>query len=1015
MMVVRSLSGRVFVSGLLAFALLLGSASGEPQKYRFQESVLTVNDKGITVRKGANYVTTSTPVVINVDLRNLPVASSWQAGDPFVTIPKQRGKPGITNPRPVNPVSRPDPLLAGQIDAATRGATGFSSLLVDIEGQSSGSNPHDANGEVGPDYFVQIVNGPGGSNYVFHDKVDGSVVAGPFTLDSLPGAVGACTSGLGDPVVFYDEIAGRWVLTEFASGTNRLCVFVAQTADPIAGGYFGYEFTTPSFPDYPKYGVWHDAYYVGTNENSSAQYAMERSAMLAGNTAGLQRFATPDLAGFGFFMMPPLDHDGELPPPASEPGLFIRHNDDEVHNPGSNNPTTDLIEIFEFSVDFVTPSNSALTGPVQISISDFDSDQCGLNAFECFPQPGTSIGLDPLREVIMNMPKYRNFGSHQSIVANLATDIDGTDHAGVRWFELRKLSGGSWTLFQEGTFAPDIGSPAVADHRWMGGTAMDASGNIALAYSLSNDTDIFPSLAYTGRLSDDPAGVMTVPEVTIVAGSASHTTSTRWGDYASMSVDPADGCTFWFTSNYVNAGPSANTRIAAFRFDSCGEASFSLNGNNLDQKICTLSDSLADVTLQVTGNMGFANPVALTSVSPAGVTALFTPDSVNPDGSSTVSFAIDDLTLVPGDNDVTLRGTADNADFSGQIVRELLLSAEIFSDMPGTASLLTPTDGAIDQATQPSFSWAGGPQAQDYVVEIATDAGFTSIVYSAPVFGVSSHTPSINLLPSTGYFWRVRSTNVCGEGLVSPVQSFTTTDGPIQVCSAPGLAIPDSDPIGVTDEIVIAGSAGLLLDLDVSVQIAHTWVADLIVSLEHVETATTVVLINRKCPSVNDVDVLLDDAAAIMVGDDCQATSPAIRGTQRPNNPLSAFGGATNGSWRLSISDNAGLDLGTLDEWCLLHVTGETQTLDVAVNGAGSGSVSSTPSGIDCGATCSAEFIPGTSVDLNPNPDPVSAFSGWSGDCSDLGACTVIMDQPRSVTASFILIADDELFSDGFE
>lgn len=243
----------------------------------------------------------------------------------------------------------------------------------------------------------------------------------------------------------------------------------------------------------------------------------------------------------------------------------MRHRDDEVHNSGANNPSNDFLEIFEFQVDFATPANSTFIGPTQIPITEFDSDLCGLVSFACFPQPGTGTTLDPLREVLMHRVQYRNLGTHESLVGNFVVDVDGADQGGIRWFELHKTGAGPWSLHQEGTHAPDT------DTRWMGSIALDGAGNLALGYSVSSETT-FPSIRYAGRLPIDPPGTLTVGEVSLVEGGASQTYSNRWGDYSSMSVDPVDDCTFWYTNEYIpaNGGELWRTRIGKFSFPACG-------------------------------------------------------------------------------------------------------------------------------------------------------------------------------------------------------------------------------------------------------------------------------------------------------------------------------------------------------------------------------------------------------------------------------------------------------------
>jgi hypothetical protein len=383
-----------------------------------------------------------------------------------------------------------------------------------------------------------------------YDKA-GTLLSGPTALDSLGTA--PCNSGLGDPIVLWDQEANRWLLSEFSSSGNRLCVYISQTAD-ASGAYFAYQFIATNFPDYPKYGVWPDAYYVGTNENNPAVYALQRSAMLTGAPAAVQRFvALPELSGFGFQMLPPADWDGATAPPAGAPAVFVRHKDSEAHgSPGA----ADTIELFEFHVDFATPANSTLTGPIGINVAEFDSDLCGLNVFSCIPQPSGTQPLDPVQQIIMHRPQYRNRTSHQAIVGSFAVDVTGTNRAGVRWFELRKIGAGPWTLFQEGTQSIDT------TNRWMSTIAMDVSGNIALGYNVSSSA-VFPGLRYTGRLAGDTAGTMGAEQL-VIAGTASNG-STRYGDYSSINVDPVNDCTFWLTGMF-NAAAQWSTRIATFRF-----------------------------------------------------------------------------------------------------------------------------------------------------------------------------------------------------------------------------------------------------------------------------------------------------------------------------------------------------------------------------------------------------------------------------------------------------------------
>lgn len=504
-----------------------------------------------------DFIATATARSVDVDLRTLPVVPDWKPGDPFFfgeEGEEERFEPKGLPPRA--PIPRRDPLLDLQANAPAPSSRAFSSLLVNFAGMTTGAQPPDTAGDVSADHYIQIVNGAG-ARFTVYRKSDGAVLAGPTNLSSI--GTGNCASGIGDGIAVYDSLARRWVLSQIGSGQNILCVFVSKTSDPIAGGWWVYSFPTLEFPDYPKYGVWGDAYIATTNESSAAVYALERVQMLSGLPATVQRFSAPPLAGFTFQVLAPADADSA--PPAGAPGYLLRHRDDEEHSPGSANPNRDFIELFALHVDFPTPANSTFTGPISIPVAEFDSSFCGSDgaALSCIPQT-SGTPLDALREPIMNRVQYRNFGDHETLVGAFVTDVDGADRAGVRWFELRKIGAGAWSLFQEGTYSPD------ATRRWIGSIAMDRQGNIALGYSASSAT-VSPSSRYTGRLVGDPPGTLPQGENPIQAGTGTNPSS-RWGDYAAMNIDPSDDCTFWFTTEHTVGGGTA-TRVAAFKFDGC--------------------------------------------------------------------------------------------------------------------------------------------------------------------------------------------------------------------------------------------------------------------------------------------------------------------------------------------------------------------------------------------------------------------------------------------------------------
>jgi hypothetical protein len=442
--------------------------------------------------------------------------------------------------------------------------------------------PPDINGDVGLNHYIVAVN----DAYAIYSKT-GTLLAS-FTEDQLwsAGGTNPCNgNSQGDPIVLYDLLADRWILTHFAfgfTGPNPVspfyqCIAASKTSDPVSGGWWLFPLRMDpggaelppvgALNDYPKFGIWSDCLYMAANE---FQYP-------AGNFIGtaFASFSRSDLYSgaaltwaMGFiasttteiFTMIPSNLSGRsattLPP--GTPNYFV-----------SESTTLFTFEVRQFTAGPNCGAGGTLSAATDVSQTSYTFPAANV------PQPGTTNTLDSISDRLMQKVQYRKVGAAESlwVVHNVQTSTT----VKPQWAQIG-VTGGviSTTPVQQQIYAPD-----TTLHRWMGSLAVDSQGNMALGYSTSNGTaPNFPSIAYSGRLAPDPLNTLPQSEVQLVAGAASQTNNcgggpcSRWGDYTAMSVDPADDCTFWYTNEYYSStanGTSGNwqTRIGSFKFPSC--------------------------------------------------------------------------------------------------------------------------------------------------------------------------------------------------------------------------------------------------------------------------------------------------------------------------------------------------------------------------------------------------------------------------------------------------------------
>ena len=525
-------------------------------------------------------------------------------------------------------VETPDPVVQTTIGHASAGSTNLQTpnptpnllggtVLQNFNGLPyTNVAPADPNMCAGPTAVIQTINNSSSSYFKIWDR-NGNVLLNQTLIVNLVATPGY--TGNGDPVAIYDQMADRYLLTEFGhagagSGINTLIACISQTNNPL-GAWNIYKFTDASFfPDYPHWGAMPNAYFASTNDFNTAGtaylgssvYAFDKVAMLAGSpTASSQRFRL----SFNSF---PVNVIGATPPAVTNPGMFMYYSDDDFTADPNDK---DSIGFVLFAPNFAVPANTVLTVQTNsLMTAPFKSSFCG--GRNCVPS-ASGNGYDGLADRIMNRVIYRNFGTFESIVLNYTVDANvglGSPRAGLRWYELRRTTPASpWTIYQQSTYAP-----CGTDWRWMGSINMNSKGQIALGYDLSSPTK-YASMYFTGRNATDPLGTMTIQETSIQNGTAYGTFGNRWGDYNEVTTDVVNDSLFWMTSMWGANASSWATRVAQFKFGDCNVESSSLGFTQAAASVPEGQNIVYTNTVNNTGCVPIVNYL-LTDTLPSNVT-----------------------------------------------------------------------------------------------------------------------------------------------------------------------------------------------------------------------------------------------------------------------------------------------------------------------------------------------------------------------------------------------------------
>jgi len=805
--------------------------------------------------------------------------------------------------------------------------------IADTIAAGQGFLPPDTNGDVGPAHYVQTVN----SSFRVWDKA-GNPLTPLTTFPTLFGPLGApCgSSDDGDPIVVYDQMADRWLISEFctvANPNNHQLIAISKTGDPT-GAYYLYDFMMPNnkFNDYPHFGMWPDAYYMTDNQFNQAGtaflqggvFAFDRNKMLVGDpSASFVYFDTAVLfppgganGPDGIGGMLPADMEGYIPPPAGSPCPFAYFQAGEFGEPGDN------LRIFDFHVDFTVPANSTFTERTgsPLAVAAFDPIPVP-NSRNVVPQPPPATAasfLDAISDRLMYRLSYRNFGTRETLIANHTVNAatNPAFRAGVRFYQLNRATpAAAFTIGEQQTWAP-----ADTEQRWMGSAANNFQGDVAVGFSTSSLT-VSPSVRYAARLGTDTAGTGLIQGETVIeAGGGSQThTSGRWGDYSDITVDPSDDCSFWYTQEYYTVSSETgnttapwHTRISKFAPGPCATSPRGTISGTVTN--CQTGLPIPNAFATISGGFSRATDAAGT------YSAVVTPGTYN---VSITAFGYDTASTT---GLVIANGGAAtfNACLNGNLKQPVADTATVTADACNSNGFIDPNEtvtvslGVKNTGTLNTVNLVGTLQATGGVTSPSGPQNYGVVVAGgATVFRSFTFTAG-NL--------------ACGAPLIISLQlqdgatnlgtvTYNLTTGTIAVSNYStgdiAVPIPDNPAPAINIPITVA-DVMTLSDVNVSFRLNHTFDGDLRISLVHPDNTVIPLVTNRGSSGANfgtganscaGVPTLMDDQAAVAI----TAGAAPFAGSFRPESPLSALNGKpSNGTWNLRVQDTANLDTGTV-------------------------------------------------------------------------------------------------------
>ena len=775
-----------------------------------------------------------------------------------------------------------------------------------FETGASGSSPTDPSGAVGPNHYISVIN----TAFQIFDKSGVSLTGGLVS----PNPTIFPSSGCCDLTASYDNVADRWILSFLGGGVQ---VAVSDGPDPVNDSWTVYSYSAVS--DYQKLSVWRDGYYMTENTGSANKlHVFQRDAMIDAASEGtdpqILSFSLPGLVTSGFHSPQILNISNNNWPTTG--GATVMYMQDDAWS----GIDTDHVKLWNVDIDWETPENSEVSAAVELSTTEFVSVFDG-GSFSNLPQPNGGATVDALQATIMNQAQYRKFTTYNSALFNFVIDVDGssTKQAGVRWYELRQTADGEpWEIYQEGTYtAPDN------RHAWNASLIMDVQGNIGMGYtgmSSGNSTDdsVLLGSYYTGRYSGDPINVMTIDEGTIMAGDA-NISSTRYGDYSKIDVDPANDKKFWFVNEVMSNG---RKNIAGV-FQIAANAANDVAVISLDTPVSGILTSTETITVTIRNfgeNSATGFDVSYQVNSGTVITEVFT-GTIETNASAQFTFTTPVDLSTEGQvysilSSVTLTGDEDSTNDS--ITTEI---THVYSNDIGVTAITGPDDGealtnesivitienfgtASQSNFQASYSINGAPSVSENVAG-PLDAG-TSISYTFSTLGNFSMDGTYTIVAQTLLDTDSDTSNNSSQVEILNSACYTRTN------DIENTIGPD---IGVTTSVINMDQNAVITDVNLTLNIEHTWDSDLDVKLIAPDGVTEIILFEDIGGSGdNFTNMVLDDDASTVISD---GEAP-FTGSYSPQGLLSDFNGLMSaGDWTLSITDDSNDDGGKLIDWSI--------------------------------------------------------------------------------------------------